>query len=62
MVGRVRMAHKDQRMDYTGQNSLVVLLTFQIFGAAFEQAVDVTGGAEGIAGKDDVYVVKVFEF
>ena len=38
------------------------LLLFQIFGTAFEQAVDVTGGTEGVAGKDDVYVVKVFEF
>jgi hypothetical protein len=39
-----------------------VLLPFQIFGAALEQTVNVTGCAERIAGKDDVYVVKVFEF
>jgi hypothetical protein len=55
------MAHRDQMTDDRGQNSLVVLLLAEVFGAAFEKTVDVAGGTESVAGKDDVYVVKVFE-
>ena len=62
------MADQDRGNGLTTKNtkghrkcSLPLLLT-EVFGSAFEQTVDIAGGTECIAGKDDVNVVGVFEF